>query len=160
MTPFEEFIHRQTTSGVLLMICAIIALIIANSQWFEPYSALLATKTGFAFGDSGLKMSVHHWVNDGLMAFFFFHVGLELKRGFMVGELSSVRQATLPIMAAIGGMLVPAGIYFALNPSGPGAAGWGIPMATRHCLCCWHLCFIGRASTEKPDCLSGSPGYC
>ncbi|UTW46299.1 Na+/H+ antiporter NhaA [bacterium SCSIO 12696] len=130
LTPFEEFIHRQTTSGVLLMICAVLALVIANTDWFVPYSQLLATKTGIAFGDGGMKMSVHHWVNDGLMAFFFFHVGLELKRGFLVGELSSVRQATLPVLAAIGGMVFPALVYVSLNPEGPGLDGWGIPMAT------------------------------
>ncbi len=86
LTPFEEFIHRQTTSGVLLMICAVIALIIANSSYYPAYEHILKTYTGLSFGDGGFKMSVHHWVNDGLMAFFFFHVGLELKREFLVGR--------------------------------------------------------------------------
>lgn len=130
LTPFEEFIHRQTTSGILLMICAVIALVIANSNLYPLYEQILKTYAGVSFGDGGLKMSVHHWVNDGLMAFFFFHVGLELKREFLVGELSDLKHAVLPIMAAIGGMVVPALIYAGINPSGVAADGWGIPMAT------------------------------
>lgn len=130
MTPFEEFIHRQSTSGVLLMICAIVALIIANTPLFHQYETLLQTKAGIAVGDGGLKLSIHHWINDGLMTFFFFLVGLELKREFLVGELSSLRHASLPIMAAIGGMVVPALIYVMFNPGGEELRGWGIPMAT------------------------------
>lgn len=130
MTPFEEFIHRQTTSGVLLMICAVIALIVANSSLAPYYESLLDKYAGITFGEGGLKMSVLHWVNDGLMAFFFFHVGLELKREFMVGELSDLKHASLPILAAIGGMVVPALVYFAINPDGDAQHGWGIPMAT------------------------------
>src|SRR5688500_7410701 len=79
---------------------------------------------------AGLTLSLHHWINDGLMAVFFFLVGLEIKREMLVGELASPRQAALPIAGALGGMLVPAGLYAALNVGGPGAAGWGIPMAT------------------------------
>ncbi len=130
LTPLEEFIHRQTTSGVLLMLCAIIALTIANSQWFEAYHHLL--KTPFTIGTPGfqLSMSLHHWINDGLMALFFFVVGLELKREILVGELADPRQAMFPIIAAIGGMLVPVLIYISINPEGHAFDGWGVPMAT------------------------------
>jgi len=130
LTPFEEFIHRQTTSGILLMICVVIALITANSGLSHHYETLLLTTATVGIGDNALTMSLHHWINDGLMTFFFFHVGLELKREFMVGELASIKNATLPILAAIGGMVVPALIYAGFNIGESGIDGWGIPMAT------------------------------
>lgn len=130
LTPLEEFIHRQTTSGVLLMICAVVALVIANSPLHEQYQHFLHTDFGFSFGGAGFSMSILHWINEALMAMFFFVMGLELKREFLVGELSSPRQALLPILAACGGAVIPAGIYALLNLSGDGSRGWGIPMAT------------------------------
>lgn len=130
LTPFEEFIHRQTTGGLLLMCTAFIALILANSGLSEAYQHFIHTPIGLDVGDWTLKKSLQHWVNDGLMVLFFFVVGLELKREFLVGELASIRNALLPIAAAIGGMVVPALIYFAINPEGDAALGWGIPMAT------------------------------
>jgi NhaA family Na+:H+ antiporter len=130
ITPFEEFIHRQTTSGLLLMCTAVLALVLANSTLADSYLHLLHTNFGVTFGDWTIEKSLQHWVNDGLMALFFFVVGLELKREFLVGELADPRAAALPIIAAIGGMTVPALIYFAINPSGDAARGWGIPMAT------------------------------
>jgi NhaA family Na+:H+ antiporter len=130
LTPLEEFIHRQTTSGVLLMICAVIALVIANGPWHHDYEHFLHTEIGISFGGETFALSVHHWINEALMAMFFFIMGLELKRELLVGELSTPSQALLPIMAAIGGMVVPALFYFALNPTGSDARGWGIPMAT------------------------------
>ncbi len=130
LTPIEEFIHRQTTGGILLMLCAVIAIIIANSSWFETYHHVLETKLSLSLGEWVLSMSVHHWINDGLMALFFFLVGLELKRELLVGELSNLNAALLPIIAAVGGMMAPALIYFYFNPSGPASDGWGIPMAT------------------------------
>jgi NhaA family Na+:H+ antiporter len=130
LTPLEEFIHRQTTSGVLLMICAVIALFIANGPLHEEYLHLLHTEIGFSMGNLGFSLSIHHWINEGLMAMFFFIMGLELKREIMVGELSSPAQALLPIMAAIGGMVVPAAFYVAVTMGTPSISGWGIPMAT------------------------------
>ena len=130
LTPLEEFIHRQTTSGILLMICAVIALIIANSPLHESYEHFLHEQLAISFGGKYFSLSIHHWINEALMAMFFFIMGLELKRELMVGELSSPSQALLPIMAAIGGMLIPALGYFIFNTSGPDAKGWGIPMAT------------------------------
>lgn len=130
LTPFDEFLHRQTTAGLLLMGMAVLALILANGPFAEVYSEVLRTYVSIGFGDWSLKMSLHHWINDGLMVFFFFVIGLELKREFLVGELANPRNAALPIAAAIGGMVVPALFYFALNPGGEAAAGWGIPMAT------------------------------
>lgn len=129
-TPFEEFIHRQSTSGLLLLSCAVLALIIANSPLSESYQHILHAKLSISIGSATLSLSLHHWINDGLMALFFFLVGLELKREFLVGELSDFSQAILPAVAAVGGMLVPALLYFLINPSGAEANGWGIPMAT------------------------------
>ena len=130
LTPFEEFIHRQTTSGLLLMGSAIVALFLANSIFADVYLHWVHVPVSLSIGGWGISMSLHHWVNDGLMALFFFVVGLELKREIMVGELSDLRQAALPIIAAVGGMLVPAVIYLAFNPDGDAARGWGVPMAT------------------------------
>ncbi len=130
LTPFEEFIHRQTTSGLLLMGSAIIALFLANGVFADAYQHLIHTPVSLSIGSWGINMTMHQWVNDGLMALFFFVVGLELKREIMVGELSDLRQAALPIIAAIGGMVVPALIYFAFNHDSEAVHGWGIPMAT------------------------------
>jgi len=130
VTPFEEFIHDEATSGLLLMICALAALIIANSFLAETYQHILHTPIGFSIGDWQLEKTLHHWINDGLMALFFFVVGLEIKREILVGELAEPRQAALPIIAAIGGMVMPALIFVSLNLGGEGIMGWGIPMAT------------------------------
>ncbi len=129
-TPFEEFIHRQSTSGLLLLSCAVVAMVLANSPLSDSYQHILHTEVSIGYGRFVFSMSLHHWINDGLMALFFFLVGLELKREFLVGELSDISQAILPAIAALGGMVVPALFYFAINSSGPAANGWGIPMAT------------------------------
>ncbi len=130
LTPFEEFIHRQTTSGMLLMASAIIALVIANTALYGLYQHILHAEAGISVGEWTMSKTLHHWVNDGLMTLFFFVVGLELKREFLVGELAKIRNAILPIVAALGGMIIPALIYYGFNPDGDMARGWGIPMAT------------------------------
>ena len=144
LTPLEEFIHRQTTSGVLLMICAVVALVIGNGPWAEDFHHLLETKSTLGTANWNVSMSIHHWVNDGLMALFFFVVGLELKRELLVGELSDVKQAMLPIIAAIGGMVLPALFYLAFNPSGPHMDGWGVPMATDIAFALGALALLGN----------------
>lgn len=130
LTPFDEFVHRQTTSGLLLMATAILAMVMANSGLATFYQHLVHMPISINIGEWGLEKTLHHWVNDGLMALFFFLVGLELKREILVGELAVPRQAALPIIAAFGGMVIPALVYFAFNPDGDAARGWGIPMAT------------------------------
>lgn len=130
LTPLEEFIHRQTTSGVLLMICTVVALGIANSPLFPGYQHFLHTMVGFRFAGENFELTIHHWINDGLMAAFFFVMGLELKREFLAGELSNPKKAFVPIAAAIGGMAMPATIYALFNSGTPHIKGWGIPMAT------------------------------
>jgi len=144
LTPLEEFIHRQTTSGILLMLCAIVALYIANSQWNEAYHYLL--EMPFTIGVPGFQLSksLHHWINDGLMALFFFVIGLELKREILVGELANPKQAMLPIIAAMGGMVVPVVIYISINPEGHTFDGWGIPMATDIAFALGTLALLGK----------------
>ena len=128
--PFQEFAARETSGGILLLLCTVAALVWVNSAWAPSYEALWHTKLIVGLGDRTLDRDLHFWVNDGLMAIFFFVVGLEIKRELLVGELASVRQAALPIVGALGGVLAPALIYTSLNYGGAGAAGWGVPMAT------------------------------
>jgi Na+:H+ antiporter, NhaA family len=125
----ERFVESETSGSVLLFGATVVALVWANSLWSASYFALW--KLPLKIGRHPLfSMDLHHWIDDGLMVLFFLVVGLEIKRELIKGELSSFRQAALPIMAALGGMIVPALLYFALNRSGLGARGWGIPMAT------------------------------
>ena len=127
---FEWFVHSEVTGSVLLLACTITALVWANSPWANVYHDLLHTYIGVGWGDTVFKLNLHHWINDGLMVVFFFVVGLEVKRELVVGELSSFEKASLPVAAALGGMVVPAVLYAVLNVDGAGARGWGIPMAT------------------------------
>jgi len=127
---FEWFVHSEVTGSILLLACTVCALVWANSPWADAYGDLLHTYIGVGWGDSVFKLSLHHWINDGLMVIFFFVVGLEVKRELVVGELSSLEKASLPVAAALGGMVVPALCFVVLNYAGDGARGWGIPMAT------------------------------
>jgi NhaA family Na+:H+ antiporter len=125
----ERFVHSETSGSILLFGATVAALVWANSPRSESYFALW--KIPLNLGRRPLfSMDLHHWIDDGLMVLFFLVVGLEIKREIVKGELSSFKQAALPIMAALGGMILPAFIYFALNRSSSGAHGWGIPMAT------------------------------
>jgi NhaA family Na+:H+ antiporter len=127
---FEWFVHSEVVGSFLLLACTVVALVLANSPLAGLYDQALHTKAGVSLGDASFKLTLHHWVNDGLMVIFFFVVGLEIKRELVVGQLSSLQRAALPVAAAAGGMLVPALGYAALNAGGAGSAGWGIPMAT------------------------------
>ena len=129
--PVLKFTEIEAAGGIVLVIATIVALIWANSPWVDTYHDLLHLHLEINFGSLHiLDESVEHLVNDGLMAIFFFVVGLEIKREIVAGELRDPRAAALPSIAAIGGMVVPAGLYFLLNPSDPEVAGWGVPMAT------------------------------
>jgi NhaA family Na+:H+ antiporter len=128
--PFQRFTHDQTTGSILLIICTLAALLLANSSLDGGYESLLLTETGLVFGDWSLTMSLRHWINEGLMSLFFFVLGLEIKRELLVGELKGARRSLPMIAAALGGMLVPALFYTAFTAGTPLVHGWGIPMAT------------------------------
>jgi Na+:H+ antiporter, NhaA family len=128
--PFQRFFETEAASGILLLASAAAAVLWANSPQADAYFRLWGASLTVAVGPAALTKPLLLWINDGLMAVFFFVIGLELKREVLTGELSAPRQAALAVAAAAGGMLVPAGIYALLNSGGAGAAGWGIPMAT------------------------------
>ncbi len=128
--PFHEFAAAESAGGIVLLACAVVALAWSNSPWSETYFELWERSLSIGFEGAALTKTIHHWINDGLMVLFFFLVGLEIKRELLAGELASPRKAALPIAAAFGGMIFPAGIYLAINSGQPGAVGWGVPMAT------------------------------
>jgi NhaA family Na+:H+ antiporter len=128
---FTHFFRSSSAGGIILLCSVAISLIIANSGLATGFAGLLNTEAGFESGGIHLRYSVLSWINDALMAIFFLLVGLEIKREVVEGELSSFKQAALPVLAAIGGVAVPALIYSFFNASNPSSAGgWGIPMAT------------------------------
>jgi NhaA family Na+:H+ antiporter len=128
--PLERFLALEAASSLLLLTATVVALVWANSPWHESYEHLLHVPLSLRVGPGELTLTLHHFVNDALMGLFFFVVGLEIKRELVLGELSSLRRALLPVIAAVGGMVVPAGIYASLHWGGPALRGWGIPMAT------------------------------
>lgn len=129
-SPFQEFVRTEAVAGALLLACACAALVAANSAWADAYHRLWAMPVGIAGDGHALSLTLHEWINDGLMAVFFLLVGLEIKREVLAGELASPRQAALPIAGAIGGMLVPAAVYLLMNGGELEVRGWAIPMAT------------------------------
>jgi len=143
-TPFERFIHQQTTTGLVLMFMTIVALILANSPFAETYAHIFHTHIAISVGSFSIDHSIHHWINDGLMALFFFVIGLEIKREVLSGELSEPKNAILPILAAIGGVTVPALIYYYINMGLPSENGWGIPMATDIAFAISALVLLGK----------------
>jgi NhaA family Na+:H+ antiporter len=142
--PFETFFKTESAGGLILMACAVIALFWANSPWAETYHRLWTVPFSIGFGIDPLTKPLILWINDGLMAIFFFLVGLEIKREILVGELNSMQQAALPVAAAIGGMVLPAFIFVLFNTSGPASSGWGIPMATDIAFALGILSLLGK----------------
>ena len=128
--PFLRFLKTQNTGSKLLLLATVMALLLANSPYQDLYQQLWNIPILISVGDLSISGSLQHWINDGLMVIFFLVIGLEIKREIMVGELAGWQKAGLPIIAAVGGMLVPALIYAIVNAGGSGASGWGIPMAT------------------------------
>ena len=127
---FSAFMHRETSGAIVLLAATIAALGIANSAFDPAYEKFWKAHVGVFAGIFQFDQSIKHWVDDALMALFFFVVGLEIKREFIVGELSTLRGAALPVFAALGGMIMPAAVYLAFNWGGPAVDGWGVPMAT------------------------------
>jgi NhaA family Na+:H+ antiporter len=126
----REFMATEVAGGVVLVVAATLALVWANSPWQDAYHSLWETELSVSVGAWSIRLDLRHWVNDGLMAIFFVIVGFEMKRELVEGDLRDPRRAALPVVAAIGGMVVPAAVYFLLNPDGEAGRGWGIPMAT------------------------------
>lgn len=143
--PFQHILHHEKAGGIVLFISVIIAIFFANSSLQEAYHHFFENTFGFQInGKTYLEYNLHHWINDGLMAIFFFVIGLELKKEIVSGELSQPRQAILPIAAAIGGMIVPACIYLFFNSAPETHSGWGIPMATDIAFALGVLMFLGN----------------
>jgi NhaA family Na+:H+ antiporter len=128
--PLREFLDTEVSGGVVLLAAAVVALVWANSPWRGGYEGLWTLELSLRLGDIRIAEDLRHWVNDALMALFFFVVGLEIKRELVDGELTEPRRAALPVVAALGGMVVPALLYLTVNAGREGAHGWGIPMAT------------------------------
>lgn len=130
LTPFQKFVQLESFSGILLAIATVIALIWANSSFYDSYAAFLNFEIGFSSDFFSLKKPLILWINDGFMAIFFFLIGLEIKREVLVGELNSTKKALFPFFGALGGMSVPVLLFFILNNNPETQSGWGIPMAT------------------------------
>ena len=130
LAPWHRFSAVSAAGGIVLFAAALLALVWANSPWAAAYHHLWETPVRLTLGGATVASTVHHVINDGLMAVFFFLVGLEIKREVLAGELSSLRSAALPLVGALGGMLAPALIYAAFNVGAPALRGWGVPMAT------------------------------
>lgn len=148
--PFQEFAHTAASSGLVLLAAAIVALVWANSPFADSYHDFWHSVFSVGVGEFVFSQPLEVWINDGLMAVFFFVVGLEIKREVMTGELSTFRQASLPAAAAVGGMVFPALIYTSLNYGAPTINGWGIPMATDIAFALGILALLGK---RVPDSL-------
>jgi NhaA family Na+:H+ antiporter len=142
--PVERFLAVEAAGGIVLLVAAALALVWANSPARDSYSALWHVPLGLHIGPWSFERDLHFWINDGLMTIFFFVVGLEIRREMHAGELSELRRATLPLAAALGGMLAPALIYAALNRGLPSAGGWGVPMATDIAFAVGVLALLGK----------------
>lgn len=145
VTPIESFLHVEASSGIVLLIAATIAMVLANSSFAGAYHALLEAPLGFRVGSLVVEQPAHFWINDGLMTIFFFVVGLEIRREIHAGELSTLRRAALPAAAAVGGMVTPALFYLAIAGRHPEArSGWGVPMATDIAFAVGVLALLGK----------------
>ncbi len=142
--PFTKFFKLESLGSVILIIATIFALIAANTGLAPYYHSLWEQKLYIGFGNFKLEKDFIHWINDGLMAIFFFVIGLEIKREVLVGELNNIKKASLPIVAAIGGMVVPIVLFLLLNGNNAGRQGWGIPMATDIAFSLGILQLLGR----------------
>ena len=130
LAPFRRFAGTASAGGIVLLVATAVALVWANSPWRDTYHHLWETPLTLGVGEWSARWTLHHFINDGLMAVFFFLVGLEIKREMLAGELKTIRSAALPMIAALGGMVVPATLYALINRGGTGMPGWGVPMAT------------------------------
>ena len=142
--PIASFLRVEAAGGIVLLVAAVAALVWANSSWSETYEQFWGTEITIQVASWELSEDLRHWVNDALMTIFFLVVGLEIKYEMVRGELRDPRKAAVPIAAAVGGMVAPAAIYWAFNPSAPAADGWGIPMATDIAFALGVVAVLGR----------------
>jgi Na+:H+ antiporter, NhaA family len=142
--PLYDFLHTESAGGVVLVVAAAVALVWANSPWKESYADLWSTDLAISVGSRSLDLTLREWINDGLMALFFFVVGLEIKRELVEGELREPRRAALPAIAAVGGMVVPALLFLVIAVGTDAVSGWGIPMATDIAMAVGVLSLLGR----------------
>jgi len=140
----SRFLRQESAGAIVLVAATALSFMLANSVWYEWVARFWKIEAGFVVGPLTFEQSLLHWVDDALMAVFFFVVGLEIKREFIIGELSTIRGAALPFVAALGGMVVPASVFLALNPTPPASAGWGVPMATDIAFALGVLALLGR----------------
>ena len=145
----RDFIRTESGSAGMLVMAALIALVWANSPWSQSYVDLWHTELSIRFGDGGLTMDLHHWINDGLMVVFFFVIGLEVRKEFAIGELVDRSRVVVPLVAGVMGMLVPAAIFLALNPSGEAAAGWGAVIGTDTAFLLGVMALVGPAVSTQ-----------
>jgi len=144
ISPLRDFLHTEIAGGVILVAATVTALVWANTPLRDSYHELWTSVLTIGFPEHSISLTLRGWVNDGLMAIFFFVIGLEIKRELVEGELREPKKAALPVAAALGGMLVPALVYIAFNAGGPGSGGWGIPIATDTAMALGMLTLLGR----------------
>jgi NhaA family Na+:H+ antiporter len=144
-----RFLRIEAMAGVVLLLCALFALVLSNTAWSEQFLAFWDIRAGFTLGRLEFSRSLKHWINDGLMTFFFFVIALELKRELVLGELRNPRMAALPVAAALGGMVVPAGLFLLLVGDGPGASGWGTVMSTDTAFVIGCLAILGSRVSQS-----------
>jgi NhaA family Na+:H+ antiporter len=144
LKPFRDFFRSEQIGGIILIFSVIVSLSLANSTLGKGFKNLLSTQIGYKSPGLDLEYSLSNWINDGLMAIFFLLIGLEIKREIIEGELSAPRKAAMPIFAALGGMFLPAGIYYIFNSNLETISGWGIPMATDIAFALGVLSLLGR----------------
>ncbi|WP_232680543.1 Na+/H+ antiporter NhaA [Nocardioides sp. R-C-SC26] len=145
----RSFMHTEAGSAGLLVVTALVALLWANSAWSDAYTSLWHTEAAIRFGGAEIRMDLHHWINDGVMVVFFFVIGLEVRREFAVGELTDRSRITIPLIAGIGGMAVPAALYLLLNPTGEAARGWGVVIGTDTAFLLGVLALVGPAVSTQ-----------
>ena len=147
--PLRRFLATESGSALLMVSATVVALVWANSPWSGAYEALWATESSVLLGDAGLEMDLGHWINDGLMAVFFFVIGLEVRRDLAVGELTDRRRVVLPVLAGIGGMVVPVLLYLLIAPDGEATRGWGIVIGTDTAFLLGALALVGPATSTQ-----------
>ncbi|PIP71677.1 MAG: sodium:proton antiporter, partial [Nitrospinae bacterium CG22_combo_CG10-13_8_21_14_all_47_10] len=149
ISPFEKFVESQTSTGLLLVFATLLAMVMANTGMNDIYQTIIHVKAGLIFGDHQFKMSVEEWIGSGLMALFFFVLGLELKRECLAGELQNPKRIGIVLSAALGGMVMPAVIYYLINSGSSFQEGWAIPMATDTAFALGALAFFKRKVSKE-----------